>query len=485
MRRRPSSGKKLRVAFVHPDLGLGGAERLIVDMAQALVNHVSSHRSDKRRIVPPSRIIISPSSYMYIYFTLPFLLSLNPLSLRQGHHVEIYTAYHDPKRCFPETISGAFPVHVRGDMFPRSLFGRFYAACAYTRTTIASLALVRDSWSWATKQNENKNNKKKSSNPAAKPFDIVIADQVSCVVPFLKIFTRAKVLFYCHFPDLLLAQPRGFLHRLYRAPLNWLEQVTTGQADRILVNSNFTRHVFAETFRTLTRQGINPKVLYPCVDLQEHVPGCTPEDLVTLPARLLQLYHTGQCDIFVSINRFERKKGLPLLLRAVVEPPLAERQPVVVLAGGYDARVPENVQHLEELKSEATALGLAEGEQVFFLPSFSAAQRRALLTVCRGVVYTPQGEHFGIVPLEAMAAERPLISCNSGGPLESVVDGQTGYLVEPTPAAFADAMNKLASDPKKSAAMGLKGRKHVQDKFSRETFGNSLDKYLLQLAKEG
>ena len=50
----------------------------------------------------------------------------------------------------------------------------------------------------------------------------------------------AQVLFYCHFPDLLLVQRRSRLRSLYRAPLNRIEEASTGRADRLLVNSNFT-----------------------------------------------------------------------------------------------------------------------------------------------------------------------------------------------------------------------------------------------------
>ena len=77
------------------------------------------------------------------------------------------------------------------------------------------------------------------------------------------------------------------------------------------------------------------------------------------------------------------------------------------------------------------------------MASFTDAQRGALLAAAAGVLYTPPGEHFGIVPLEAMAAGRPVIACASGGPLESVAHGRTGFLCDPGPAAFAAAMARL------------------------------------------
>ena len=81
--------------------------------------------------------------------------------------------------------------------------------------------------------------------------------------------------------------------------------------------------------------------------------------------------------------------------------------------------------------------------QVWLLPSFLDAQRAALLAACRAVIYTPENEHFGIVPLEAMASSRPVIACNSGGPKESVLNGITGFLCEPQPSQFARAMEQL------------------------------------------
>jgi glycosyltransferase involved in cell wall biosynthesis len=81
------------------------------------------------------------------------------------------------------------------------------------------------------------------------------------------------------------------------------------------------------------------------------------------------------------------------------------------------------VEHLAELRAAAAAAGVAE--HVTFVPSFTAPQRAALLAAAAAVLYTPQHEHFGIVPLEAMAAGRAVLACASGGPLESVVHDRT------------------------------------------------------------
>ena len=58
--------------------------------------------------------------------------------------------------------------------------------------------------------------------------------QVSVCIPVLRLSRRRKkVLFYCHFPDQLLSQRASALKRLYRAPIDWMEERTTGMADMV------------------------------------------------------------------------------------------------------------------------------------------------------------------------------------------------------------------------------------------------------------
>ncbi|EHA8590934.1 putative Sucrose synthase 2 [Cocos nucifera] len=90
-----------------------------------------------------------------------------------------------------------------------------------------------------------------------------------------------------------------------------------------------------------------------------------------------------------------------------------------------------------------------------------------------------QDEHFGIVPLEAMAAQKPVIACNSGGPVETIKHGVTGFLCDPTPLEFSRAMSRLVTDPEMAVRMGKEARNHVKQKFSTKTFGEQLNRYVL------
>lgn len=80
----------VKAVFIHPDLGIGGAERLIVDCSLALQ--------------------------------------------LKGHTTIIVTAHHDRSHCFSETISGECDVICVGDWLPRSIMGRCQALCASLRT---------------------------------------------------------------------------------------------------------------------------------------------------------------------------------------------------------------------------------------------------------------------------------------------------------------------------------------------------------------
>ncbi|RJP35462.1 MAG: glycosyltransferase family 4 protein [Actinobacteria bacterium] len=79
--------------------------------------------------------------------------------------------------------------------------------------------------------------------------------------------------------------------------------------------------------------------------------------------------------------------------------------------------------------SELDALRGMAGPNVEFLGRVPDAELRELYSRCRALVF-PQEEDFGIVPLEAMAAGRPVIAYRAGGALETVVEGETGMFFD-------------------------------------------------------
>jgi glycosyltransferase involved in cell wall biosynthesis len=83
------------------------------------------------------------------------------------------------------------------------------------------------------------------------------------------------------------------------------------------------------------------------------------------------------------------------------------------------------------------------------------------------VVCSSDFESYGMVNVEAMASGKPVVSTRRGGPSETVVDGETGFLVDPrNPAALATQVIRLLRDPALRARMGAAGRAQVEAKFA-------------------
>ena len=76
---------------------------------------------------------------------------------------------------------------------------------------------------------------------------------------------------------------------------------------------------------------------------------------------------------------------------------------------------------------------------------------------------------------------RPVIAVASGGPLETVVDGETGFLCEANETHFAEVMKKLIEEEGLSKRMGDKGRERVVKNFSFESFSDQLEKAVIKV----
>lgn len=325
--------------------------------------------------------------------------------------------------------------------------------------------------------------------------DVIFVDQLSFCVPFFRhLYPKAKVLFYGHYPDRLLAQEEQgfvqFVKRLYRFPFDAVEAWSTCCADSVVVNSKFTRSVFRSTFTDLRARDL--KVIYPCVDTEAATPGSS-EPL--WPDK----------KVLLSINRFERKKCLDLAVKAYAEVHVADRKNArLVIAGGYDPRSAENAgchKELQELcdrwklkhatfrpnDTQATDM-TTEDVDVLFLLSVPNDLKQRLLASASLLVYTPTKEHFGIVPLEAMLAGVPVLATNTGGPLETIYDGRTGWL---RPANRIDQWTQVMEKPLIPSSadalrkMGQAGRERVLNEFSQTKMTEALDREVRALAEGG
>lgn len=82
-----------------------------------------------------------------------------------------------------------------------------------------------------------------------------------------------------------------------------------------------------------------------------------------------------------------------------------------------------------------------------------------------GVFFGPYDEDYGYITLEAMLSSKPVISCtDSGGPLEFVLNNETGFIVEPNPEQIAAKMDFLFNNKVKAKELGQHGREHYEAK---------------------
>jgi glycosyltransferase involved in cell wall biosynthesis len=164
-------------------------------------------------------------------------------------------------------------------------------------------------------------------------------------------------------------------------------------------------------------------------------------------------YHTDAYEPFVfSVGRLDRAKRIDLLIQAAAR----EGVDVVISGEGPDR------ERLERL---------ANG-RVRFTGRVSEAELADLYARCRAVFYAPVDEDFGMVPFEAFLAEKPVLTTtDAGGPLDVVLDRQTGRVVEPTVEAVAAA---LAIGEEDARAWGRAGKALAE----QVTWDNAIDRLL-------
>ncbi len=86
-----------------------------------------------------------------------------------------------------------------------------------------------------------------------------------------------------------------------------------------------------------------------------------------------------------------------------------------------------------------------------------------LLARCRAVFYAPRGEDYGLVTLEAFHSRKAVVTAlDSGGPVELVENGVSGFICEPEPGATASALERLFEDAPLAESMGHAGHAAVE-----------------------
>ncbi len=156
----------------------------------------------------------------------------------------------------------------------------------------------------------------------------------------------------------------------------------------------------------------------------------------------------GQKPTFLFVGRFEPEKGYDLFLK------IAERV--------EDARfvmVGDGTENLESVPPNVEVRGRVPHSEMIEVYNEATA-----------LLLTSYTEGLPRVCLESLACGTPVVGSRVGGVPDLVIDGETGFLVEPGNLDhFVAKARKFVDDPDLSERMGMKGRKHILENYEEKT----------------
>jgi starch synthase len=243
----------------------------------------------------------------------------------------------------------------------------------------------------------------------------------------------------------------------------WLEKTALLNADGIIAVSQSMKEDVQQLY------GISPemiRVIHNGIDLDHYKP--------TFDAEIIRSYGINPEKPFVLfVGRITRQKGIIHLVNGL---PYIDRDTQIVLCAG--AADTEKIDR--EMKQRVEQVRASTDNQIIWIPEFLPEDHMVVLYSHASLFVCPSVyEPFGIINLEAMACNTPVVASAVGGIPEVVVHNETGLLVdfdlednfEPKrPEQFsrdlAAAINQLLASPEKLKALGRESRKRVEQHFS-------------------
>lgn len=227
--------------------------------------------------------------------------------------------------------------------------------------------------------------------------------------------------------------------------------------DVVTYVSQYTRGRFASAFGADAALEHVP----PGVDIDRFVPD------EVARAELRARYRLGERPVVVCLSRLVPRKGQDMLIRALPSIRQRVRGAALVIVGGGPYRT--TLRRLAHSFGVADHVVFTDGVPGDELPGHHAmADVFAMPCRTRGAGMDVEG--FGIVYLEASATGVPVVAGRSGGAPETVLDGETGLVVDGWDVgAIASSVSDLLADPDRAARMGAAGRRWVVDNWQWRT----------------
>jgi glycosyltransferase involved in cell wall biosynthesis len=214
----------------------------------------------------------------------------------------------------------------------------------------------------------------------------------------------------------------------------------------VLANSHFSRESMLRAY------GVDATVCYLGVDTERY------QDL-----------GFARKSLVVGIGAFFQQKRVEIVIEAVGR----TRPPRPALAWIGNMARPDYLRHLVEL---------AERRGVAFTPylGVSHAEVVRVLNEAAVMAYAPRLEPFGYAPLEAAACGLPVVALAEGGVRETVIDGETGLLVD-NDSELHRALQRVLDDEVLARRMGVNARRRAELIWSLSAATDRLESHLLDL----
>ncbi|MFN9399418.1 MAG: glycosyltransferase family 4 protein [Dolichospermum sp.] len=204
---------------------------------------------------------------------------------------------------------------------------------------------------------------------------------------------------------------------------------------------------------------------------------------VTREAARTRLEIDPEAKVVLYVGRFDPRKGIETLVRAVRESKFYESKQLQLIIGGGCTPGNADAKERDRIAGIVNELGMDECTSLpgclsrEILPAYYAAA-----DVC---VVPSHYEPFGLVAIEAMACGTPVVASDVGGLQFTVVNEETGLLVPPQNVpAFNHAIDQILSHPQWQQELGKAAKKRVIDKFSWHGVASQLDKLYTQLLQQ-
>lgn len=182
-------------------------------------------------------------------------------------------------------------------------------------------------------------------------------------------------------------------------------------------------------------------------------------------------------------GRFDRRKGIETLVRAVGKPEVKEQSKLqLIIAGGSTPGQKDGLER-ERIEGIVSKLGL---EAITTFTGQVEHGELAIYYAAADVCVVPSHyEPFGLVAIEAMASGTPVVASEVGGLKYTVLHEETGLLAPPKDtAAFARAVARILDAPQWRDRLGKAARERVESQFSWDGVAKQLDElYLEELGK--